>query len=290
MQTVTSPSEVVMTIIIKQSIVALFTGVLVLLLGGCEMMGEQDKQKHRFSFEILDENGELLRQVTHERVGGVEIETSLGLFGDNFLPPRSAAELAERLGIEPDELRKHAIYLHAENSSREAGEEVHFLALNFSFPGMEHWESGTYRVSASITIDRWLEALRNIWELRQEQREGPQAKQGPPLYEKQTDMEEPSMDVNFTERVFGSQGESHLSTLYLPTGGHMELEEVSGDNVAGNFSLDMAGLPAEILSADEFPEDPEIRNYRITGNFVAEYGDYQDFERAHVSWSWTFGG
>jgi hypothetical protein len=41
----------------------------------------------------------------------------------------------------------------------------------------------------------------------------------------------------------------------------------------------LVGVPKEIMSAEEFPEDPDVRAYRITGNFTAEYGDYRDLKR-----------
>lgn len=264
--------------LINQTIVALFMGVFILIMSGCEVSGNEESVQPQFSYEIYDEKGELLKKVTHERVGDVEMERSFGLFGDHFAPPT----FAEKIGRDWEDLRQHEIYLHVEKG---VGEDLHFVTLRFSFNKMEEWKSGVYGVSTFLSKEEWLDRVRNMWERQQDFRQvqyQEYANQNLLPNTNLLEMEEQAMSVHYDERGFGIK-----RYIYLSTGGYLELENVSDDRLKGNFSVDLAALPADILLADEFPEDPEFRTFRITGTFVTEYGDFYDLKGAQII-SWTY--
>jgi hypothetical protein len=272
------------------TIAALFTGVSVLIMSGCDMFGNPDEKApapHQFSFEVSDESGEVLKRVTDKSIDDIEIETSLGLFGEYFTPPEIADFIREQYGAEPD-LSRHEIWLHSEHG---VGEDAHFVTLNFDFPRMDGWNAGTYPVDAR-SQEEWLELLRNIWEVLREHRNEGLAKANLPAGTNHQQIEDQSVRVNYHESGFGnvigftgslSWGDL-TEYLYLPTGGYLELENMTRYNAEGKFSIEMAALSGEVMSFDneEFPEDPEFRMYRITGDFVAEYGDYHDLMEARA--------
>lgn len=266
-------------------IVILFLGVLTLILSGCDISGGQDEAspvEPYFSYEVYDESGNLLQRVSNERVDEVEIETSLGLFGEQFYPPWIVdwieETIAEHTDIDPGDINldKHSIWLHAEQGVQE---NIYFSMLNFTFPVMEEWNKNTFHVSALVSKEEWVNFLRYIWENMKEFHGDSSGRINVQITHMSRDMDEHSVIINYHESGFGLQGTSYV---FLPQGGYVELESVTGEFAEGNFSIDLTGLPADILAvnAEEFPENPEFRDFRITGQFAAEYGDYNDLKQA----------
>jgi len=254
-------------------IITLFLG---LILTGCDIFSKQDEREPvdpYFSYEVYDEGGELLKEVSHERIGGNEVTTSLRLFGDRFTPP----SIAETIGIDPENLRRSVIYLHAETGLEDNQIEI----VNFRFPFvLEELRSGSYPVF-ELSPEKWLNMLRMGWESFQDLRDKEYASQNFMAVTKNFETEGHKINVIYHE-ISGFGTEVGSKYMYQVTGGSVELEHVSGEQVEGSFTLDLVGLPAEIMTSDEFPEDPQFRSYYIIGNFAAEYGDYSDLEQVRI--------
>lgn len=252
---------------------------LALMLSGCDIFSNQDERdpgEPYFSYIVYDENGELIKEVTHERIGESEVQTSLTLFGDRFTPP----SIADAIETDPENLRRSVIYLHAETDLEDNQIEI----INFRFPFLlEELKSGTYPVF-ELSADKWLNMLRNMWESFQDLRDKEFESQN--FLAATNSFETEGQTINVVYHEFSGAGnEPGLKFLYQATRGTVELEYVSGVQVAGSFTIELAGLPVEIMTADEFPEDPEFRTYQIIGNFNTEYGDYSDLDQVTI---WFF--
>jgi S1-C subfamily serine protease len=250
----------------KTSIVGLFMGVVILFVSGCEATGGMDDEElaqHLFSYEVYDESGTVLKEVTHERIGDTEVEISFGLFGEQFMPPGLVESIAEKTGRDPEEYNMHEIWLHAETDD---GEEGHFVTLRFNFPFTDRWEAGGFTVF-EVSEEKWVERLRSMWERFEDFRNKAHAKPnllpntirfepGPGEQKQKAGMQ--YYDSPFvTERSYGMPID-RTSNMYQVTGGSVELETVSDDRVEGSFSADVIALPMEVIFfADEFPDDPE---------------------------------
>lgn len=264
-----------------RSIVALLMGVLVLHMSGCDALNGADEEEliqQQFSYEVFDKNGELLKVVTYEHIGDTETEKSMALFGEHFLP----SWIVEASGRDREDLKSHEIWLFADTG---ANGDCQCETVRFGFPFMEQWETGQYRVH-EITKETWLERLRFIWESRENHESSenfgreeiiPERTDDPSFSDKLTASVYYYEAAFITERSYGLSIEPE-GYIYQSTGGQVELTDISGDHVEGRFTVDLLGLPMEeIFFADEFPDDPEVRTFRITGDFVAEYGEYHDF-------------
>lgn len=263
---------------INQAIAALLMGVFILIISGCDViggLGNEELTQHQFSYKIYDENGELLKKVTQERIGGVEVERSLGLFGENFLPPW----IVEGSGLDPDDLRQHEIWLHADKGTNE---DVH--TLRFGFPFMEQWKRGKYLLP-EVSKEDWLELFKRMRENRQVHQYERYTIQNRLLIANSFEIREQMSSVGYYESVFATERSYGLridstSYMYQSTGGYVELENITGDLLEGSFTVDVVGLPMKIIFfSDDLPEDPEFRMYHITGSFVTAYGDYDDLIR-----------
>lgn len=260
----------------RLSIATLIAGVCLLAFHGCDLFGGDDADsgidEPFFNYNVYDESGELVQTVTSERVGEQELDISLGIFGDRFLPPELAESLVDRLGVDPDDLNRNQIYLHAE---RGLSDEVNFMTLHFAFDRREEWSTGTFDLS-TFSKERWLNSLENIWKLMRERM----------AYQTQDDEIEftptptdSRVNFNIVEHMLAMR---EIPFMYIATEGYLELEEVSDEFLPGNFSIELAGLPADILQAEEFPDDPEFAAYRIEGSFAAEYGDFNKLLKART--------
>ncbi len=88
-----------------------------------------------------------------------------------------------------------------------------------------------------------------------------------------------SITVNYHEQGFGQAG---IDYLYFATDGQLELTSVSDNLIEGNFSIELSALPTALLTVDTLPENPEFKEFRIIGDFVAKYGNYEDLYEAQT--------
>ncbi|MEX2344867.1 MAG: hypothetical protein WD604_04585 [Balneolaceae bacterium] len=253
----------------------LLVGFLFLILNGCDVTGDSDPEESiepGFSYEIVDDDGETLNKVTHEKVDDIDVETSLGLFGNNFIPAEMLDRISQHLGVDPETLKQDEIILHAEKGIEQ---EVHFASLRFSFPPSLPLQAGTFQIY-SLTKEQWLNTLRLIWEIRQSRgSENPLPENN--LHSKGgIGTANEMINMNYYEFGFGLQD---TMFMFISTGGSLELDEVNEEFVMGNFSVELMGVPMDILEAEEFPEAPDVHTVRIIGDFVAEPGDFDDLKR-----------
>ncbi|MCW9706497.1 hypothetical protein [Fodinibius salsisoli] len=247
----------------------------ILTVSSCETPQAPDtpeSPKYRFSYEVLDGNGVMLRQVTHEQINEIEIKTSLGLFGEQFLSPSILEEL--NLDIDPSELQQHEIYLHAEQG---INDDINFATLNFSFPVVNNWQSDSYQVVQLHTNEQWLEMIRQARQYVENPEDLPPIERIPEFTFPA--IGEHSVIVNYNERGLGHAG---IDYLYFATDGQLELTRVSDNFIEGNFSIVLSALPTAVLTIDTLPEDPEFEEFRIIGDFVAKHGDYNDLSDAQT--------
>ena len=242
------------------------------LLSACSVSGDDDREPvHQFTYQVFDEQGEMISTVSDETSGETEIETSLGLFGDSFFPDW----IAEDLGLDPSILQRNQIYLHAENG---VTEDVRFATLNFAFQRLSDWDIDSYEVFG-VTEENWIEVLRRIWEERRDRLSGNLSDEAGA--ESLDDDRWFSRKVNANYNDFGI-GTKNLNFMYVTTGGEIEITSVSDDRIEGSFTIDISGLPGSIMSADSFPDELNMNRYTITGSFAAVPGDFEDLLEART--------
>lgn len=88
---------------------------------------------------------------------------SAGFFGTEFFPPWLLEAVSDNSTLDPDDLKEHDIYLHAEAVDNEA-KKVH--SLRFRFPEIEQWETGKHQLPG-ISKQKLMEHFRLMWEVRQ---------------------------------------------------------------------------------------------------------------------------
>lgn len=253
----------------------LMGGFFLLILNGCDITGEpfpEESIEPGFSYKIVDENGVTLNKVTHERVDDIEVETSLGLFGNNFIPTEMLDLISQRFGVDPETLKRDEIILHAEKGIEQ---EVHFASLRFSFPPSLPLQAGTFQ-NYSLTKEQWLNTLRLMWEMRQSRGSENPLPENILQNKGVAGTADEMISMNYYEFGFGLQ---ETMFMFISTGGSLDLNEVTEEFVAGDFSVELMGVPINILDAEEFPETPDVHTVRIIGNFVAEPGDFEDLKR-----------
>ncbi|MEX1268694.1 MAG: hypothetical protein WEA56_06800 [Balneolaceae bacterium] len=259
----------------KSTFQILLGGFLLLILNGCDVTGDPDPEESiepGFSYEIVDDNGEILNKVTHEKVDDIEVETSLGLFGNNFIPAEMLDIISQHLGVDPETLKQNEIILHAEKGIEQ---EVHFASLRFSFPPSMPLQAGMFQIH-SLTKEQWLNTLRLMWEIRQSRGSEYPLTENIIQNKGVAGTSDEMISMNYYEFGFGLQ---ETMFMFISTGGSLGLDEVTEEYVTGNFSVELMGVPMDILEAEEFPEAPDIHMVRIIGDFVAEPGDFEDLKR-----------
>lgn len=253
----------------------LTAGFLLLILNGCGVAGETETDQvieSGFSYEIIDEKGVTLNKVTHQKVDDVEVETSLGLFGNEFFPFEMRDAISEKFGLDPDLFKRNEIILHAEKGIEG---DVHFASLRFSLPQLVPFHTSTFQIT-SLTEEQWLNMLRIMWEMRREHRSPKALSENLLTNNSIAGSADEKVGINYYEFGFGLQ---ETMFMFLSTGGELELENVTDEYVSGNFSVHLTGLPMDIFDANEFPDTPDVHRVRIIGNFVAEPGDFNDLKQ-----------
>ncbi|MDX1637161.1 MAG: hypothetical protein R3281_04265 [Balneolaceae bacterium] len=267
----------------KKDIAFLF--MLGLLLSGCELLGlsggeEKEEPVSRFSYEVIDQERNVTKSVTNQQVEETEFETGLGLYGDQFLPP----SLIENFDVPPELFRRHEIYLHAENG---VDEDVQFVSLRFGFPLMESWEAARYTFPET-TKEELLERLRM---LRDRFRGNTGSRAGLFVNEPGSELLQTNEHVAtmsyFDSGLVTRRSHGKLIELgnyfYQAIGGYIELTDVYGERIKGQFSVDMISLPMDLLFfSDTFPENPDVDTYRIVGEFETVPGNYADLQQARA--------
>lgn len=264
----------------EKSLIQRFAGILfitgvMLTISSCETTQAptpSESPGYRFSYEVFDENGLKLRQVTHEQINEVKIETSFGLFGEQFLSPSVAEQL--NLDIDPSDLQHNEIYLHAEKG---INEDINFATLDFSFPVEKNWHNDSYRVVQLYTKKQWLEMIRQARQHVENPEDLPPIEQVPEFTF--PEMDEHSIIVNYNERGLSQVGTDYL---YIVTNGKLELTSVSDNRIKGHFSIELSALPSDILTTDTLPDDPKFKEFRIIGDFTAKHGNYKDLLEAQT--------
>lgn len=250
---------------------------LLLFISGCNTTGDSNTElpEPGFSYEIVDENGITINRVTHEKVDEQNVETSLGLFGDEFIPPEIFEQLIQQLEVDPEIFKRDEIILHAESG---IDLDVHFASLRFTFSNTNPLRTESFQIS-SFEKEQLLSIIRIFWEMRRNQSP---FKNFNPSFENEFQLVGPLDEVvnmNYFEFGFGLQEQQYI---YFPTDGTLDILSVADERVSGTFSIDLAGIPVGILDHQEFPDEPEFKEIRIVGEFTAEPGDFEDLKRVRT--------
>ncbi len=263
-------------------VMSLFTAITFLFfLNSCDTLNSSEKdEKTQFSFDynVYNEHGELLSAVSDKQINDDPIKASAGYFGSEFFPPWLLENISENSPINPEDLKEKKIYLHAETELPETSKTY---SLRLSFPEMQQWETGEYHLP-SISKEKHLELLRFMWETRQNSPFSRKSLQSQFPKSNETDVSQKLASVDYSESGFMTANRygvkiDSTDLLYRPTKGAVELTHISDDAVKGDFTVELLGFPMKILFfSDEFPENPELQMFIITGNFTAIPGDYYD--------------
>lgn len=256
--------------------------VVLLSFTGCDKLigpGDEDTlSQYSFSYKIFDEAGELHAEISDKQINGEAIRASAGYFGSEFFPPWLLENSSESLPIDTEDLKKKQIHLHAEPNLTKVTTSH---SLRFSFPGTQQWETGEYRLR-NISKEKHLELLRFMWETRQRNPFPKKSVKGRFLKSNETNASKNLATIDYSESGFmtkNSYGVKIDSTglLYQSLKGTVELTHVSDEVVEGDFTVELAGFPMNILFfSDEFPENPELQLFTVTGKFTTIPGDYYD--------------
>ena len=255
--------------------IQILTVGFLLIFISCDLTGETEANEviePGFSYDIIDENGVTLNKVTHQKVDGIEVETSLGLFGDKFFPFEMREAVSEQFGLDPDLFKRNEIILHAEKGIEG---DVHFASLKFTLPQSVPFHTNTFQIS-SLTEEQWLNMLRIMWEMRREHRSEKSISENLLANNTIAGSADERVSISYYEFGFGLQD---TMFMYISTGGELELENVTDEFVSGKFFVDLTGLPMDIFDAKEFPETPDVHRVRIIGDFIAEPGDFNDLKQ-----------
>lgn len=252
----------------------------ILFLTSCDSPngpGNEEELNYSFEYKVFDENGGLLSVVSDKQVDENPIKASAGYFGYEFFPPWLLESIPENSPIDPESVKENQIYLIAETDLPEPSKTY---SLRISFPDMQQWETGEYQLP-NIPKEKHMELLRIMWELRQN---NPfPGKFVPDRFKSnEAGVSNKMASVDYSETGFmtsSSYGVKIDSTglLYRSTKGVVELTHTSDKVIEGSFTVELTGFPMEIIFfSDEFPENPELQMFTITGNFTAIPGDYDD--------------
>lgn len=253
----------------------LFGICLTLFLTGCNLTDTNENSvvpEPGFTYEITDENGATIGKVSDRQVDEIDVETGVGLFGNEFLPTEMLDRISERFGIAPELFKRNEIILHAESGVEQ---DIHFASLRFKFPAAEPLNPGSYQIF-SLNEEQLLQTLRNFWDFGRNHRPFNNFKMLRNTASKQNLMTSDTVFANYFEFGFGLQNNQYV---YFSKGGTVDIESVTDERVNGSFSLELTGIPVLIFELDEFPDEPELRSIRIIGDFTAEPGDFEDLKQ-----------
>jgi len=266
--------------------------VVTMVAAGCDVFnsdGDGNDASNRepfFNFEVQDESGELLTAASSEQLDGTEIETGVGLFGEEFVSPDFIERINEfsPFDRQPEDFRHKRIILHAENG---IGDSVQYATVNFTFSKLDEWQEGRFGIRGFSKEER-LVIMRRMFELFQQSRRdstGGDASRDTVFVDGNVDLDSVSTESIFPDfdpgeivhmNYFESDGSFFPEYLFMPVEGFIELQNVEEERITGSFEVTLGGLRAVSFSGDEFPENPEFRTFTISGDFVTRYGNYED--------------
>ncbi len=262
-------------------ITILAVSAIILFVKGCDDVSGPDSDEtgliHSFKYEIYDDNGALITSISHEKIGESEITASAGLFGNEFLPPWLLEGISEQTGVDPDEFRKHEIYLHAETDDET---DLNSTTLRFSLPSPEQWKTGKFHTTEN-TVENLLNSIHTLWQARQNNKPDFSAKT-PGIDTNSIESSGQSLSINYSETGFATATSYGVrieqnGMQYFPLEGSVNLKNVSDEILEGQFSTKHLGFPMDILYfSDEFPENPGYHIISISGSFTAVHGDFFD--------------
>lgn len=253
----------------------IFTANLMFYMAGCDITGERDSTElpePGFNYEIVDENGITINRVTHKKIDELEVETSLGLFGNEFMSAQLLEQLTQQLGLDQEMFRRDEIILHAESG---IDQDVHFASLKFTFPKSAPFGTGSHQIS-SLPKEHLLNIIHIFWEMRRDRMSAIKLNQSLNNESQIIGSFDDSVQMNYFEFGFGLQD---IQYMYFSTGGNLTINSVTEERISGSFSVDLAGIPILIFDLEEFPAEPELREIRIIGEFTAEPGDFEDLKQ-----------
>jgi hypothetical protein len=234
---------------------ALFTGVLIILMTGCNIFegSGESTPKAQFSYEIMDRDGNIVAAVSHDQVQNQATERYASIFGDRFLPEW----MIESGNLPPDVMNKLEIWLHAETGNNEMVQ-----TLRFSFTELNEWKEGRFDFPA-ISEENWIQMMKLVWENRQHNLNAEPENHFKFISEK-SQSGGSAAGANYYEARFATEYSYGLpidstKVKYQVASGFIDLEQVSIDFVNGNFLMDVLGLPMEVIYFSEiFPQEPEL--------------------------------
>lgn len=255
----------------KKIVILFIFGFMVVV--SCDRLKNADNviipANHSFSIEFIDENGSRVEHFSHTSAGEFEIENSVGLFGDDFIPPEIVEMITSQIPITPEQLKRDQIYLHAE---KEVDGEIFHVTLNFRFQNQDEWRTGTQDVM-QYSEEFWIERFRNSWErFRSEDPSGATGLYPVPV-SNFSPLPSQNVSVNYLQSGFDGISKPYF---FHSLGGAVELEKVHDQFLQGLFNIELLGLPNEVYQMDEFPEELDTVKYSVAGHFTVLYGDYED--------------
>ena len=276
-------------IIYKYSAIVL---LIVVSTAGCDVFNsDNDDATNRepfFNFEVQDENGEIITAASSEQLNGDEIETGIGLFGEEFIAPDFIERLQEHaeFEIDPESFRQRQIFLHAEEG---IGDSIRYATLNFKFLKLDEWKEGRFEVHG-FSKEQRVNLLRNTFERHRRNQEAIEAFMNGEIpqdtsYVDSTNthfslfdlfdsfsLTEQTIIMNFAQ----TKSSDFPKYLLMPVDGVVDLESVTDDRIEGSFNIILGGIQTEIFLGDEFPENPDLQLFDMRGDFVTKRGNYVD--------------
>lgn len=258
-----------------------FTSIALVLVAGCGQQYEQSgAYEEEFSFDIqwTDERGEIVEFISYDASDNSESKTVVGAFGTRFHPIHSAGQQKlnfPNLEEEESSVDHHEIYLHVGESSNQ---ELEYISMNFSFPSMQKWKQGEYK-QTEFDSDIKEESRLNYWQLRREYRKGAfqfNSNEFRGLFEFGSGVE---LNINMLSAGYGGNSNQ---MIYHANSGSLTIDKVRDDLLIGEFSAKMTGLPEYIFDKSKMPDNPEFREYQVSGTFKVSAGTYEDLTDIRV--------
>ncbi len=221
-----------------------------------------------FEIQLLDNRGQVLQHVRQDTGKSINTKVSLGVFGEKFHPTQT-----DNGQVEKNDAEIHEIYLHLENNSNP---EPEFVSLNFSFPAMNKWKPGEYK-QPKISKENRINAVHKYWELRKEQQKGAHRPgSGVSSYQ---DLDESDVFINFITSSKGINPEyKRQRHIFYSHGGSVTLDRVGDEQIRGAFSVKVTGVPESLFDSKEFPDDPKMQTFQLTGEFDVVRGDHETLQ------------
>lgn len=221
-----------------------------------------------FEIQLLDKRGQVLQHILQDSDESTDTQVSLGVFGENFHPVQTDNNQNEK-----NDVSVHEIYLHLENNHKPDPE---FVSLNFSFPALNKWKPGEYRLP-NISKENRINAVQKFWELRKEQQKG--AHRPGSGVSSSRNHHENEVLVNYITNGKGvNQENEQQRNIFYSHGGRVTIDQVGDEKIRGAFSVKITGVPETLFDREEFPDEPQMQTFQLTGEFGVVRGDYASLQ------------